>query len=479
MRVLIALHRWWGVVFCLLFAAWFASGIVMHFVPFPARGEADRFAGLVAIDREKVVHGPAEAVAASGAQDALRVRLVGRSDGPVYLIAGSSGLRALRADDLRDARLGSDRTPLDIAAVYARSRGLDASRIRIATLASYDQWTVSGDYDADRPLYRIALEDAAGTELHVSSASGAVVSVTTQKARALNYIGSIVHWIYPTALRQHRQLWGALMWWLSLLGTIGAGAGVAIGLIRLCTAHRRTAPAYRGLQGWHYRLGLVFAPFLLCWIFSGFLSMDNGLLFSRGVSRAEAQAVAGAPAWDRLSPDELQHLPADAKEIEWFAFAGQIYRRDREGPERQLLIEIAPALDAAPVQRAFLTQDQIDLATKRLGADCGLASAVGADDAYRTRPATADHPVFRIVCGDIWFDVDGATGEVSNRLDPSRRAYRWLFSGLHTLDFAWLKHPPWLRSTLIVVLCGFGFAFSLSGVVLAWRRLRNTAAGTD
>ena len=31
MRLLTWLHRWWGVVFCLLFAMWFASGIVMHF----------------------------------------------------------------------------------------------------------------------------------------------------------------------------------------------------------------------------------------------------------------------------------------------------------------------------------------------------------------------------------------------------------------------------------------------------------------
>jgi hypothetical protein len=37
MRILAGLHRWWSIAFCLLFAMWFASGIVMHFVPFPAR----------------------------------------------------------------------------------------------------------------------------------------------------------------------------------------------------------------------------------------------------------------------------------------------------------------------------------------------------------------------------------------------------------------------------------------------------------
>src|SRR5215472_5240062 len=39
MRFLATLHRWWGVAFCLLFAMWFASGIVTHLVPFPARSE--------------------------------------------------------------------------------------------------------------------------------------------------------------------------------------------------------------------------------------------------------------------------------------------------------------------------------------------------------------------------------------------------------------------------------------------------------
>ena len=40
-RALILLHRWLGVTFCLFFAMWFATGIVMHFMPFPALTEAD------------------------------------------------------------------------------------------------------------------------------------------------------------------------------------------------------------------------------------------------------------------------------------------------------------------------------------------------------------------------------------------------------------------------------------------------------
>ena len=475
MRVFVVLHRWWGVAFCLLFAAWFASGIVMHFVPFPARSEADRFAGLVAIDRDQVARGPAEAVAVSGIRDALRVRLVGRSDGPIYLISGASAAIALRAFDLGNARLASDQAALDIAAVYARSRGLDASGASVTRLISYDQWTVAGEFDGDRPLYRIALNDDAGSELYLSSMSGDVVLVTTRTARVLGYFGSVVHWLYPTALRHHQRIWSAMMWWLSLLGTVGAGFGIAIGLVRLITTNRRGGPAYRGLQSWHYRLGLVFAPFILGWIFSGFSSMDDGRLFSANAPPAVALTLAGASPWDHLPAAEMLRVASASREIEWFAFAGQIYRRDRAAPEEQQLSLVVPETDAISGPRAFLAEDEIDSAANLFGRNCGHAFAVGASDAYRAKPALPDAPVFRIACGDTWHEIDGASGALLSRLDRSRRAYRWLFSGLHTLDFPPLQSRPLLRTIIIVTFCLCGLAFSLTGAVLAGRRLRASA----
>ena len=59
-HVLTLVHRWLGVVFCLLFTMWFATGIVMHFVPFPALAKAEQFKGLAPIDSSQVAHGPAE-----------------------------------------------------------------------------------------------------------------------------------------------------------------------------------------------------------------------------------------------------------------------------------------------------------------------------------------------------------------------------------------------------------------------------------
>ncbi len=154
MKALVVLHRWLGVGFCLLFAMWFASGIVMHFVPFPSLTETERFAGLLAIDGLQLRHGPDEAVAASHIQNARRVRLIQRPDGPVYIVSGASRPAAVHAADLSSAAVTSQPAALEIAKAHARQRGIDTARAVVAGVADYDQWSVPNGYDDHRPLDR-------------------------------------------------------------------------------------------------------------------------------------------------------------------------------------------------------------------------------------------------------------------------------------------------------------------------------------
>jgi hypothetical protein len=472
MRVLILLHRWLGVAFCLLFAMWFASAIVMHFVPFPTFTEAARFAGLAPIDLASVKRGPAEARAGSGMMDAARVRLVQLSDGPVYLVPGSTRTAVLYAADLSDAAVHSRQPALAIAMDYAAHRQWDASAAEIFGPTAYDQWTVPSGFDRYRPLYRVALNDGRGTELYVSAITGEVVLVTTRYERVWNYAGSIAHWIYPTALRSHPVAWSRLLWWLSFFALVGASAGAAIGMLRLGLDGKRFPLPYRGWQAWHHWLGLCCTAFVLSWIFSGWLSMDNGDLFSTGKpTEAEAASITGTPDWQALPRDEIQRLSAPVREVEWFAFGGRIYRRERAGIDRQFLFVAGAADKGARPDRTFLGQDEIVAAVAHLARSCRGSRAVGADDDYAVASNTPGAPVFRTVCGAGWFDIDGANGALLEKLDASRRAYRWLYGALHTLDFPILTARPALRTNLIVALCACGFVFSLTGVVIAWRRL--------
>src|SRR4030081_1725323 len=182
-HLLTLVHRWLGVSCCLLIAMWFASGIVMHFVPFPALTEVERVNGLAPLDPSGALRSPGEAARASAIAAVARLRLLQRVDGPVYIAAGASALAAVRANDLSAANVDSDRLALMIAVDHARRRGLDATRATLAELTAYDQWTVPNGLDSHRPLYRIALNDGLGTELYVSSATGEIVRDTTRSER--------------------------------------------------------------------------------------------------------------------------------------------------------------------------------------------------------------------------------------------------------------------------------------------------------
>jgi hypothetical protein len=157
--------------------------------------------------------------------------------------------------------------------------------------------------------------------------------------------------------------------------------------------------------------------------------------------------------------------------VEWFAFGGRIYRRERTGVDRQRLF-LADAKDVlATPDRQFLRADEIDAAATHLARSCDNSFVAAPGDNYAVAAPMPGAPVFRAVCGDDWFYVDGASGVLMEKLDSSRRAYRWLYGALHTLDFPVLTARPVLRTALIVALCACGFIFSLTGVVIASRRL--------
>ncbi|WP_439374447.1 PepSY domain-containing protein [Bradyrhizobium sp. DASA03120] len=472
MGAIVLLHRWLGIAFCLLFAMWFASGIVMHFVPFPSLTEAERMAGLSLVDRGEVRISVADAVAASGITDATRLRLIQRSDGPVYIVSGPSHLRALRATDAQDGSVRSPEVALAIVLAHARQRGLDATRATVVAYADHDQWSVPNGFDRHRPLLRVDLGDAAGTEVYVSSRTGEVVLDTTRRERGWNLAGSVLHWIYPTVLRSNWALWDGVVWTLSLLALIAALLGAVLGILRVKTRGRRLASPYRGWHALHHVIGLVATVFVLTWIFSGWLSMDHGRLFSRGqLTSAEAGVIDASPDWTAAPSPDRKPLSLPAREVEWFAFDGTVHRRERIDLDKQVVVR-----PDGRESEGLGAQAIASMMTK-LATGCAAPSVLGGNDDYPAQSIVPGASVYRSRCGDAWFDIDAADGRVLQRLDASRRAYRWAYGALHTLDFPILIAHPRLRDVLIVGLCALGLVFSITGIVIGWRRLRFSFAG--
>ena len=147
-------HRWSGVVLCLLFIAWFASGAVLLYVPYPALSEHDRLAHSEAIDASRVTRSAAVALAqVRGAEELSLVSVAGQ---PIYLAYAPDGKpAAIPGDDAPGPRQFSAATALTVAERFGNS-----SVNRVDGPLQYDQWIVHQRFDPFRPFYRVRLNDA-------------------------------------------------------------------------------------------------------------------------------------------------------------------------------------------------------------------------------------------------------------------------------------------------------------------------------
>ncbi|NJN36991.1 MAG: hypothetical protein HC794_07980, partial [Nitrospiraceae bacterium] len=103
---------------------------------------------------------------------------------------------------------------------FSRARAIGHERL------DTDQWTVPGGYNAHRPLVAVDMEG--GARLYVSTRTGEVVQDTTRWERGWNWVGAVVHWVYPTVLRSRPEAWHWVVIVLSGWALLTALIGVVI-----------------------------------------------------------------------------------------------------------------------------------------------------------------------------------------------------------------------------------------------------------
>jgi hypothetical protein len=74
--------------------------------------------------------------------------------------------------------------------------------------------------------------------------------------------------------------------------------------------------------------------------------------------------------------------------------------------------------------------------------------------------------------------VDSTDGRLLMVMDGSRAAYAWAYYALHTFKFPGLAEHELARKMLVLTLLAAGFAFTVTGVVIGWRRARRTVRRT-
>lgn len=466
-------HRWLGIAACILFVAWFASGLVMMYVPYPSVTERERLSALETIEWAQVRVDPTSALKASGVTAfPTQFRLQMMAGQPVYRIVQAQRRWTVSA---RDGQIIEAISPA-VATTIARRFSRGAAIREVATIER-DQWTVAGGFNPHRPLHRIRLADAAGTQLYVSSTTGEVVQNSTRGERFWNWLGSIPHWIYLTSIRTDVEVWRQVIMWTSGGGIIGAVTGVWIGILRLRLKrryHGHEVSPYQGWMKWHHIGGLITGLILTTWIFSGWLSVNPFNWFARSSPDTPAlvrYAGQREPLFEINFP-RLRAATEGARDVRfvWVDGRALVVVSGADG-SRTLL-------DSRTAAPAGLTDPDLFHNARSLMPDRRVISAarLTEEDIYwYGHHSDAVLPVLRVQFDDppaTWFHIDPLTGQVLGSLNRSDRTERWLFNFLHDFDLPVLLHSRPVWDILVWALSAGGLIISVSGVVIGWRRLK-------
>jgi uncharacterized iron-regulated membrane protein len=471
-QALVVLHRYLGVAVGLLMVMWFVSGIVMMYVGLPRVTEEDRartlepiawqaccrFPQRLAPDEAQLFGTQVENVAGA---PVMRLRPVGR---PGFVLDLEQGA-VIRIDAEAAREIALDAAP--------RIIGRPAALLAAEEIGS-DQWTL-GRLRRERPLFRFVFDDPERTTLYVSGSNAQVVHWTTATERFWSWFGTIPHWLYFTELRSNPVLWTEIMIWTSVLGTFLTVLGLYLGITQF-RARARFSP-YRGWFYWHHIAGLVFGITTLTFVVSGLISLNpGGFLEDRRGGDERGRLEGGPLKWGevRASLAAIRAKP----EVRGFVslatapFAGRLYwlATQPDGTVTRLDAEgnIAP-----------LSESDLADAAKRIAGDAEIAqqALITEEDAYYYQESERFVlPVYRVVLRDdesTRYYVDPRSGALLQRADATARWYRWLFGGLHRIDFtAWMRARPAWDIIMLTLMLG-GLALTVSGFYLALRRIRN------
>ena len=495
-------HRWMGVAFCLLFTWWFVTGIFMMYCDFPSVREADRLRHAETLDAARIHVTPEQAYKAMGLDIPPDSAKLAMFDGrPAYWFGEVPEQTIVYADD----GTVQDGYPAELnLRTAARWANAPPEQARVEEIREPDQWTVGGQARGGGMLVKYSWPD--GQQVYVSGESGQVAQYTTSAMRIGAYLGPIPHWLYFTALRKNVPLWSRIVIWSSGVGTLMAISGLVVGVLVYSPSRRyrnEGEPAsipYAGTKRLHMILGLFFGIIVCTWAFSGMLSMDPFPVLVPGGGRGEAARITKAlrgnevelgPFAAKNPVDALAATPSilQVKEMELTSFSGQpVYLM---GGVLRDVDELSSWI--VPVQgipSALFDRERVLGTIRKAVQPMAVAEArtVNRYEAYYSdrvfnREGNRPLPVLYVRMSSgrageqgAGYYVDLHTAQIVGRTSPDGWVNRWLYHGLHSLDFPWLyNHRPAWDIVVLALLLG-GTTLCVTSAIIAWKLLRRKIA---
>lgn len=464
-KSLIVVHRYVGVVLGVLMTLWCVSGFVMMYQPYPATTQQERLAGLEPLDLANCC-----AVLPLADDEVLaNARIEMLDDAPVLRTTSGGAPATFNLATGAAIEPLSDDAVRRVATAYAAGNNLSGAIDALDTIHN-DQWTVQG---ARRwqPLWHASFNDAGDSSVYVNGATGEVVQDTNGHERFWTWLGAIPHWLYPTVLRENPPLWNEVVIWSSAIGCFLVITGMVIGFIRLRGKSGKWWPyRNRPIWMWHHVFGTFAGALVLTWTFSGLLTMSPwGLLESEpSFKRGE---IASSASWADIRP-VVAAVAADPQAASIVTLRSAPFMG---APHVTATLRDGSQLRFGPAGRAPFTQDELQAALRSRGgvlADGDFTVLTEEDDYYYGHKQPVEFPVYRVVLEDadqthIYFNATTGDPRV---IDATSKRYRWWESGLHSLDFSFMRaRPVWdivtlILMALVTVACATGMWLSFTRV---------------
>ena len=467
----VKIHRYLGIIFGFIILLWCLSGFVMMFVQYPSLTSEERYHYMSPLTLNSCCQAPDISAISSTQFESFVLQQT--PVGPQLKLATVDGVHFFEATSGALQKQSTYQTRRASAEQIASKLGIGS--VQSLGLVDVDQWSIIPSVARNAPFELFELADSEQTRLYFSQATGELVQQVTFNERTWGWIGSVIHWIYPTVIRSNTELWVQLVIWLSVVSLFMVLVGAALGIIRLRAKGSWRKSPYKGRFMWHHYTSLFTGILMLTWLFSGLMSMYPwGLM--EGRSFAAEQYNLKGPGFS-LTPqlqvvfenfDSLD-LPNKTVEIKGVMVAGFLNVTATDSLGKTTLVQRV-ALDEF-TQSQFPSPSQLAARMRPAAAIASVDFLSSGDSYYYNHHSKRAFPVYRIIYEDgerIY--LDGLSFDVAAVFDKGRKTARWLYLGLHRGDFfpqlngglVWYLSWGWLlllMTSAVGIACWLAFRY--------------------
>ncbi|SEB86510.1 Peptidase propeptide and YPEB domain-containing protein [Tenacibaculum sp. MAR_2009_124] len=470
-KTIISLHHWLGTFFSALFLIWFLSGIVMMYQSFPFLSKSEQKSMLPAYHITNLLS-PTTIFKEQASDTIYSLSLSHQLKHPVYHLTSHRGkVISKYADNGESININKEKA---ISIAKENSKITEKGTVHILT--ELDQWIPRTRFLSHMPIYKVNFENDDRTYVYISSLTGKVLAINTSTERFWSWLGAIPHWIYFKDIRIHNALWYQLIVWISALGFFMVLTGVFTGIVRYKKKPKANFKRFKNKwYNFHYYFGLFFGTFICTWIFSGWMSMTPfSWTPSTSLSKTELKCwQKGSFTLKNIHQEEWNNFlhqisNSEFQEVNFSYFKGSVFST-AYNHKQEILFNLSEP-EVIPE-----TEDYIEIIESfpRNNSITKITLLETYDNYYYSRHNTKKLPVLRIDTNtETSYYIDLETTKIIYKCSTKNRIQRWIYHGLHSLDFPFLAWNRPLWDILLIVLLIGGTVVCFTGTVMGVKFLK-------